>query len=85
MPVEVHTTASPAWVAWQEHQYLERLLASGEQYDLVIFPTASTSSDTQMTDFSEEPTHHHHHRGPISDFRELRDRARPPRRPPRAC
>ncbi len=74
VPVEVHNYGFPAWVAWQEHQYLERLLASGEQYDLVIFLDGFNEFDTQMTDFSEEPTHHSATiiGGLISDFRELR-------------
>ena len=31
MPIEVHNPGLPGWVSWQL-QYLERLLAAGEEY-----------------------------------------------------
>ncbi len=74
VPVEVHNFGFPAWVAWQEYQLLERLLASGEEYDLVVFFDGFNEFDVQMTDFSEQPTHHSAAvlNGLVQDFRELR-------------
>ncbi|MCB9373278.1 MAG: SGNH/GDSL hydrolase family protein [Microthrixaceae bacterium] len=74
VPVEVHNYGFPAWVAWQEYLLMERLLASGEDYDMVVFFDGFNEFDVQMTDFDEEPTHHSAVvlNGLITDFRELR-------------
>ncbi len=76
--VEVHNYGFPAWVAWQEHQYLERLLSAGEQFDMVVFLDGFNEFDVQMTDFNPDPTHHSAVviDGLIRDFRE--ERATPP-------
>lgn len=74
VPIEVHNYGFPAWVAWQENQYFERLLASGEDYDLAVFLDGFNEFDVQMTDFSAEPTHHSANvvGGLISEFRDER-------------
>lgn len=78
VPVIVDNYGFPAWVTWQEQQYLERLLADGEQYDMAIFLDGFNEFDVQMTDFNPDPTHHSAVvlDGLISDFRE--QRAQPP-------
>lgn len=58
IPVEVHNYGFPAWVTWQEHQYMERLLADGEDFDLAVFLDGFNEFDVQMTDFDPDPTHH---------------------------
>lgn len=55
--LEVHNYGLPGWVSWQEFQYLERLLASGEQYDLVVFYDGFNEFLVQQTGFSPDPTH----------------------------
>lgn len=74
IPVEVHNYGFPAWVTWQEHQYMERLLAGGEEYDLAIFLDGFNEFDVQQTDFNPNPTHHSATviDGLIRDFREDR-------------
>lgn len=58
VPVEVHNYGFPGWVIWQEYQLMERLLASGEEYDMVVFFDGFNEFDVQMSDYSSEPTHH---------------------------
>ena len=74
VPVDVHNYGFPAWVTWQEHQYMERLLAAGEHYDMALFLDGFNEFDVQMTDFSEEPTHHSAtiFNGLVNDFRAQR-------------
>ncbi len=74
MPVEVHNYGFPAWVAWQEHQYMEHLLAQGEDFDVAIFLDGFNEFDVQQTDYSTVPTHHSANiiDGLIADFREER-------------
>lgn len=55
--VEVHNYGFPAWVSWQEFQYLERLLAAGESFDLVVFYDGFNEFLTQRTEYSTDPTH----------------------------
>lgn len=76
--VEVVNYGFPAWVAWQEHQYLERLLADGEQFDMAVFLDGFNEFDVQMTDYRPDPTHHSANAlaGLIAEFRE--DRATQP-------
>ena len=78
VPVEVHNYGFPAWVTWQEHQYMERLLAEGEEYDLAIFLDGFNEFDVQQTDFNPDPTHHSATilDGLIADFRD--ERTSPP-------
>ncbi len=78
VPIEVHNYGFPAWVTWQEHQYMERLLASGEQYDMAVFLDGFNEFDVQTTDYNPDPTHHSAVivDGLIADFRE--ERASPP-------
>ena len=56
--LEVHNYGLPGWVSWQEFQYLERLLADGHDFDLVVFLDGFNEFEIQSTDFSEQPTHH---------------------------
>lgn len=76
--VEVVNYGFPAWVAWQEHQYLERLLADGEQFDMAVFLDGFNEFDVQMTDYRPDPTHHSANAlaGLIAEFRD--DRATEP-------
>lgn len=55
--VEVHNYGLPGWVSWQELQYLERLLAAGEEYDLVVFYDGFNELLVQGTGYSADPTH----------------------------
>jgi lysophospholipase L1-like esterase len=55
--VEVHNYGFPGWVAWQEFHDLERLLAAGESYDLIVFYDGFNEFSAQTTDYSPEPTH----------------------------
>lgn len=57
IPVEVHNYGLPGWVGWQEAQYLERLLAAGEEYDLVVFYDGFNEFLVQYTGYSVDPTH----------------------------
>jgi hypothetical protein len=57
IPVEVHNYGFPGWVAWQEFQYLERLLAAGERFDLVVSYDGFNEFLVQRTDFANGPTH----------------------------
>jgi lysophospholipase L1-like esterase len=58
VPVEVHNSGFPGYVVWQEYQYLERLLADGEQFDLVVFYDGFNEVGVQLTDYSPDPTHY---------------------------
>lgn len=55
--VEVHNYGLPGWVSWQELQYLERLLAAGERYDLIVFYDGFNEFLVQSTGYSVDPTH----------------------------
>lgn len=55
--VEVHNYGFPGWVSWQELLYLERLLAEGERFDVVVFFDGFNDFHVQATGFSEHPTH----------------------------
>lgn len=55
--LEVHNYGMYGWVAWQQYQYFERLLAAGERYDLAIFYDGLNDFAVQQSDFSEDPTH----------------------------
>jgi lysophospholipase L1-like esterase len=55
--VEVHNYGFPGWVSWQEFQYLERLLAEDERYDLVVFFDGFNEFQVQQDQFSPDPTH----------------------------
>jgi len=55
--VEVHNFGFPGWVAWQEQQYLERILAGGEALDLVVFYDGFNEFLAQSTFPSPDPTH----------------------------
>lgn len=55
--VEVHNYGLPGWVSWQETLYLERLLAAGEQYDLVVFYDGFNDLLVQAIAYSGGPTH----------------------------
>ncbi|MCB9373867.1 MAG: SGNH/GDSL hydrolase family protein [Microthrixaceae bacterium] len=55
--LEVHNYGLPGWVAWQEVQYLERLLARGERYDLAVFYDGFNELLVQGTGYSADPTH----------------------------
>lgn len=57
IPVEVHNYGLPGWVGWQEAQYLERLLAAGEGYDLVVFYDGYNEFLVQYERYSIDPTH----------------------------
>ncbi len=57
VPVEVHNYGLPGWVSWQEFQYLERLVAAGEEYDLVVFYDGFNEFLVQNTGYSTDPTH----------------------------
>ena len=57
VPIEVHNYGLPGWVSWQELQYLERLLAAGEEYDLVVFYDGFNELLVQGTGYSADPTH----------------------------
>ncbi|MBL8776644.1 MAG: SGNH/GDSL hydrolase family protein [Acidimicrobiales bacterium] len=74
VPVEVHNYGFPGWVIWQEYQLMERLLASGEEYDMVVFFDGFNEFDVQMSDYSAEPTHHSAviFNGLATDFRDQR-------------
>lgn len=55
--VEVQNFGFPGWVAWQEQQYLERMLAGGEALDLVVFYDGFNEFLAQNTYPSPDPTH----------------------------
>ena len=55
--LEVHNYGLPGWVSWQEMQYLERLLAGGAEYDLVVFYDGFNELLVQGTGYSPDPTH----------------------------
>jgi hypothetical protein len=55
--VEVHNYGYPGWVAWQELQLFERLLARGRQYDLAIFLDGFNEVHLQEASPSPDPTH----------------------------
>ncbi|MBL8776566.1 MAG: SGNH/GDSL hydrolase family protein [Acidimicrobiales bacterium] len=55
--LEVHNYGMYGWVAWQQYQYFERLLAAGERYDLAVFYDGLNDFAVQQSDFSEDPTH----------------------------
>jgi lysophospholipase L1-like esterase len=57
IPVRVENYGRSGWVLWQEFQYLERLLARGEQYDLVVFYDGFNEFQVQSTDYDDDPTH----------------------------
>jgi hypothetical protein len=57
VPVEVHNYGRPAWVSWQEQLYLERMLARGHHYDLVIFLDGFNEFEVQASLYSRDPTH----------------------------
>lgn len=57
IPLEVHNYGLPGWVSWQELQYLERLLARGERYDLVVFYDGFNELLVQGVGYSRDPTH----------------------------
>ncbi len=56
--LDVHNYGFPAWVAWQEYLYLERLLAAGHRFDLIVFYDGFNEFLVQRTDYSEQPTHY---------------------------
>lgn len=56
VPVEVHNYGMYGWVSWQEYQYLERLLASGERYDLVVIYDGENDYMAQLSNYSQDPT-----------------------------
>ncbi|MBL8776556.1 MAG: SGNH/GDSL hydrolase family protein [Acidimicrobiales bacterium] len=55
--LEVDNYGLPGWVSWQEVQYLERLLARGDQYDLIVFYDGFNELLVQGTGYSPDPTH----------------------------
>lgn len=57
VPVEVHNFGMYGWVAWQEYQYLERLLAAGHEFDLAVFYDGINDVSVQQSDYSPDPTH----------------------------
>lgn len=57
VPVEVHNYGLYGWVAWQEYEYFERLLAAGERYDLAVFYDGLNDVAVQQSDYSVDPTH----------------------------
>lgn len=57
VPVEVHNYGFPAWVSWQELQYLERLLASDRTFDVIVFYDGFNEFLVQRTEYSVDPTH----------------------------
>lgn len=57
LPVEVHNYGMFGWARWQEYEYLERLLAAGEQYDLVVVYDGLNDYMLQFSDPSADPTH----------------------------
>lgn len=57
VPVEVHNHGFPGWVSWQGMTYLERLLAAGERYDMVVFFDGFNDFHVQSVGFSSDPTH----------------------------
>lgn len=57
VPLEVHNYGLPGWVSWQEMQYLERLLARDEAYDLIVFYDGFNELLVQGTGYSPDPTH----------------------------
>lgn len=57
IPVEVHNYGMFGWVRWQEYQYLERLLAADERYDLIVFYDGLNDYMVQFSDPSTDPTH----------------------------
>jgi hypothetical protein len=58
VPVQVHNYGLPAWVIWQEQLYLERLLAHGHHYDLVIFLDGFNEFATQSESYTRDPSLH---------------------------
>jgi lysophospholipase L1-like esterase len=58
VPVEVHNYGFPRWVAWQELQYVERILAEEEPFDLVVFYDGFNEFLVQAEATSTDPTHH---------------------------
>ena len=58
VPVEVHNYGFPRWVIWQEHQYLERILAQGEDFDLIVFLDGFNEFYVQAEELSYDPTFH---------------------------
>lgn len=58
VPVVVHNYGFPAWVSWQEHEYLERLLAAGRRFDLVVFYDGYNEFLVQRHFYSRDPTHY---------------------------
>ncbi len=58
IPVEVHNYGFPRWVAWQELQLLERRLADGHPFDLVVFLDGFNEFFMQAEQLSVDPTHH---------------------------
>ncbi len=58
IPVVVHNYGFPAWVSWQEHEYFERLLAAGRQFDLVVFYDGFNEFLVQRFEYSRDPTHY---------------------------
>lgn len=57
VPVEVHNYGVAGWVSWQEMLYLERLLAHGHRYDLIVFYDGFNDVFVQRTDYRTDPTH----------------------------
>lgn len=59
IPVEVHNFGFPRMVLWQEFQLLERVLARGESFDLIVFLDGFNEFYVQAEEgLSPEPTHH---------------------------
>jgi hypothetical protein len=56
--VEVHNYGLPSWVAWQELQQFERVLAGGHDLDLAVFLDGHDDLAVQSESVSEDPTHH---------------------------
>jgi lysophospholipase L1-like esterase len=57
VPVEVHNFGVAGWVSWQELLYLERLLAQGEQLDLLVFYDGFNDVTVQQSEYSIHPVH----------------------------
>jgi hypothetical protein len=58
LDVEVHNYGFPRWVAWQEAQYLERVLTHDGPFDLVVFLDGFNELFVQAEQPSTDPTHH---------------------------
>lgn len=57
IPLDVHNYGFPGWVSWQEFLYLERLLAAGRRYDLIVVFDGFNDFLVQTNQISRDPTH----------------------------